>query len=140
MEDPANKLPMDDELKIMGDNKFKIIEMKKKICQSLIDTEQTISAEIATMKTHKLSKEDVESQEVEIEGISYTSLMTYLNESFLENVSDQSHRQKPGTAIANFINKNFDETKEDSWREFPLLLMVAVTANTYFFTRMIEMC
>ena len=61
MEDPANILPMNNELRITGDNKFKIIEMKKSICKSLIDEEHTISEEIRTMKTHKLTKQDVES-------------------------------------------------------------------------------
>ena len=32
MEDPANKLEMDNDLKIVGDVKFKIIEMKETIC------------------------------------------------------------------------------------------------------------
>ena len=32
MEDPANKLEMDIDLRIVGDVKFKIIEMKESIC------------------------------------------------------------------------------------------------------------
>ena len=35
MEDPANKLPMDQDLRITGDNKFMAIEMKNKICNAL---------------------------------------------------------------------------------------------------------
>jgi hypothetical protein len=92
MEDPANKIDMDNDLRITGDNKFKILEIKERICKALIDEEHTINEEIKIMKTHKLSKEEIQSQEVEIEGISYTSLIVYLNESSLENASDMSHK------------------------------------------------
>jgi len=39
MEDPAYKLEMDNDLRIVGDVKFKIIEMKESICKALIDEE-----------------------------------------------------------------------------------------------------
>jgi hypothetical protein len=61
MEDPANKLEMDEELRIVGDVKFRIIEMKENICKALIDEEYTINEEIRNMKTHKLSKEEIQS-------------------------------------------------------------------------------
>jgi len=59
MEDPANKLDMDNELRIIGDNKFTIIEMKERICKALIDEEHTINEEIRTMKAHKLNKQEI---------------------------------------------------------------------------------
>lgn len=92
MEDPANKLDLDEDLRIIGDNKFKIVDMKEKICKALIDEEHTINEEIRNMKLHKLTRQEIESGEVEIEGISYTSILTYLNESKLKNESDMSHK------------------------------------------------
>lgn len=52
-----------------------------------------------------------------------------------------SHKAGPGTAIANYINDEMgDENKPgEDWRLFPRIIMKAITANTYFFTRMMEM-
>ena len=53
-----------------------------------------------------------------------------------------SHLAKPGQSIVNFItNAMGDQNKKsDNWRYFPQILMKAITANTFFFTRMMEMC
>lgn len=44
---------------------------------------------------------------------------------------------KPGHAIIDHINKNFVEGRE---HELPTILMTAFMSNTYFYTRMVEMC
>lgn len=53
-----------------------------------------------------------------------------------------SHKAGPATAIINFINKEMGDVNKpgDDWRKFPRIIMKAITANTYFFTRMMEMC
>jgi hypothetical protein len=38
----------------------------------------------------------------------------------------------------NYIRKEMDDPNK--WRDFPKVLMKAITSNTYFFTRMMEMC
>ena len=81
---------------------------------------------------------------MELSGISYTSILMYLNEivdpkKILDkNPEWKSHKFSPGQAIVNYIEGEMkDETK---WRNFPKVLMKAMTANTYFYTRMMEMC
>ena len=53
-----------------------------------------------------------------------------------------SHLASPGHSIVEYINKEMGDEKKNSekWRDFPRILMKAATANTYFFTRMMEMC
>jgi hypothetical protein len=52
-----------------------------------------------------------------------------------------SHLAAPGRSIVEFIETEMGEKKNsENWRKFPIILMKAITANTYFFTRMMEMC
>ena len=46
-------------------------------------------------------------REVELSGISYTSILLYLNEILPKDAkeSEKSHRFKPGKAIVNFLNE-----------------------------------
>ena len=52
-----------------------------------------------------------------------------------------SHRAGPANAIVNFIQEKMGnaDDKGENWRNFPRFIMKAITANTYFFTRMMEM-
>ena len=87
-----------------------------------------------------------EDEEIELKGISMTCIMVYLNEIHLvdkdADSSKMSHKANPGQALVNYINQEMKETdaKSENWRNFPRILMKAITANTYFFTRMMEMC
>jgi hypothetical protein len=80
---------------------------------------------------------------VQLSGISYTSVLVYLNEIKNENcaVEHKSYKYAPGQAIVDYIKKELDnlDPKSNKWRSFPKILMKAITANTYFFTRMMEM-
>ena len=48
----------------------------------------------------------------------------------------------PGQAIQMFLELQMghsDDEKNQLWRDFPRILVKGMTANTYFFTRLIEM-
>jgi hypothetical protein len=54
-----------------------------------------------------------------------------------------SHKANAGSAMVEYINKEMGNPEDSEcvkWRDFPRILMKAITANTYFFTRMCEMC
>jgi hypothetical protein len=81
--------------------------------------------------------EQIEEDEIQMNGISYTSILVYLNETLNQtDITKMSHKAGPATAIVDFIH----EQMSDEWRDFPRIIMKAITANTYFFTRMMEMC
>ena len=71
---------------------------------------------------------------------------TYLDE--FTNKTDPSkmcYNQMPGLAIQIFLKQQMgepddkDQNSNGPWRDFPRILVKAITANTYFFTRLIEM-
>ena len=99
--------------------------------------------EIKQLDDNKVTQEQIENAEVQLSGISYTSILVYLNEIKNPNIElkDQSHKYSPGQAIVDYIKSELDNLPADSqkWRNFPKILMKAITANTYFFTRMMEM-
>lgn len=76
-----------------------------------------------------------------------TSILVYLNEIALVkdkelDSSKMSHLANPGKAIVDFINAEMGDpdAEQEKWRDFPRIVLKAITANTYFFTRMMEMC
>ena len=144
MEDPANKLNIDRELRIKGDNKEQIYKIKDDICRALIAEDKVIIKEIRQLEDNKVNMDEIESEEIELDGISFTSILVYLNEIQKANANpdEMSHKHKPGNAIVQFIDENMGNIGSESgnWREFPRIIMKAITANTFFFTRMMEMC
>ena len=82
---------------------------------------------------------------VQLEGISYTSILIYGNELLDESIEPypekMSHKAKPAKAMVEYIKKKMGDVNDgkEEWRKFPRFLMKAITANTYFFTRMMEM-
>ena len=114
------------------------------ICASILAEDKSIKLEIKQLDDNKVTMDQIENVEVQLSGISYTSILLYLNEIKADNVdpATQSHKFSPGQAIVNFIKGELDNLPADSnkWRNFPRVLMKAITSNTYFFTRMMEMC
>ena len=48
----------------------------------------------------------------------------------------------PGKAMVNYIEEKMgdpNDPKNEEWRNFPKILLRAITANTYLFTSLIEM-
>ena len=56
MEDPANKLNINNELFIEGENKDQIYWIKDQICKNLKTEEAAINAEVKHLKDHKVTK------------------------------------------------------------------------------------
>ena len=131
-------------MRIDDDNKAQIFEIKDKICKALFEEEKAINQEIQILKDHKITKEQIEEESVQLNGISYTSILVYLNETLEErDLNKMSHRAGPANAIVNYIQDQMGDGKGDNnerWRNFPRIIMKAITANTYFFTRMMENC
>ena len=46
-----------------------------------MDEERAINAEVKNLKDHKITKEQIEEDEIQMNGISYTSILVYLNET-----------------------------------------------------------
>ena len=94
-EDPANKLNIGRDLRIDKNdtNKDHIFKIKENICQALLDEEVAINSEIQELRNHKVTVQDIEKGDMMIEGISYTSILVYMNENTPET---QSHRNHPG--------------------------------------------
>jgi hypothetical protein len=109
MEDPANKLDITDDLRIKGDVKDQIHEIKKNICEALIKEDKEINKEIRQLRDNKVDMEQLQSenQEINIKGISYTSVMVYVNEVVLskEDINKMSHLANPGQAIVDYIDQ-----------------------------------
>ena len=54
-----------------------------------------------------------------------------------------SHTALPGQAIVEYIKEKMgdpDDPENEKWRDFPYVLMQAVTSNTYLYTCIIELC
>ena len=90
MEDPANKLNMTQNLTIEGDVKEQVYKLKKKICEDLIREEISINKEIRYLEESKISMDQIQSEDEEIQlgGISLTSIMVYLNE--IEQIDEKN--------------------------------------------------
>ena len=104
MEDPANKLNIDTDLKIKGDIKDQIDTIQKGICKALLEEDKSINKEIKQLIDNKITMDDIQSvnEEIELNGISKTSIMVYLNEIGLidkdadVDSSKMSHKAFPG--------------------------------------------
>jgi CRISPR/Cas system type I-B associated protein Csh2 (Cas7 group RAMP superfamily) len=109
MEDPANKLDITDDLRIKGDVKDQIYEIKKGICEALIKEDFEINKEIRQLRDNKVDMLQIQSedQEINLKGISMTSVMVYLNEVVHSNedITKMSHLANPGQAIVDYINQ-----------------------------------
>jgi len=57
MEDPANKLNIDDELRIKDDIKDQIYKIKKNICNAIIEEDKSINLEIRQLYDNKVTME-----------------------------------------------------------------------------------
>ena len=57
MEDPANKLNIDDELRIKDDIKDQIYKIKKNICNAIIEEDKSINLEIRQLYDNKITME-----------------------------------------------------------------------------------
>ena len=107
---------------IMGDNRAQIIELMNSICQSILAEDKSIKLEIKQLDDNKVTMDQIENAEVELSGISYTSILLYLNE--IKPASDddkdkvdpatQSHKFSPGQAIVDYIRKEMDYLPADS--------------------------
>jgi hypothetical protein len=106
MEDPANQLKITDELLIKDDIKDKILKLKKSICDSILVEDHAINTEIRSLEDNKITMAQLQSEDedVEIKGISMTSILVYINE--IEQIdpdnadsSKMSHKAFPGKAI-----------------------------------------
>ena len=87
MEDPANQLKISPEMTIMGDNRAQIIGLMNSICQSILAEDKSIKLEIKQLDDNKVTMDQIENVEVQLSGISYTSILLYLNEIKAENVN-----------------------------------------------------
>jgi hypothetical protein len=98
MEDPSNKLDISPELTVRGDVKAQIDELVNSICQSILDEDKAIKLEIKQLDDNKISLDQIQNQEVELSGISYTSILMYLNEIGDKNCTPDrmSHKFSPG--------------------------------------------
>lgn len=109
MEDPANKLKIDKNLRIEGDIKDQIYNKMNEICIALLEEEKSINTEIRQLSDNKITMDQIQSEdeEIELNGISQTSILVYLNEiGLLEHDADSSkmsHKAFPGNAIVNYI-------------------------------------
>ena len=57
MEDPANKLNINDELRIKDDIKDQIYKIKKNICNAIIEEDKSINLEIRQLYDNKITME-----------------------------------------------------------------------------------
>ena len=98
MEDPSNKLNISPELTVCGEVKAQVDELVNSICQSILDEDKAIKLEIRQLDDNKISLEQIQNQEVELSGISYTSILMYLNEIGDKNCTPDrmSHKFSPG--------------------------------------------
>ena len=105
MEDPSNKLNISSELTIVGDVEAQILDLVNSICQSILDEDKAIKLEIKQLDDNKISLDQIQNQEVELSGISYTSILMYLNEIGDKNCTPDrmSHKFSPGKAIVDCI-------------------------------------
>ena len=80
--------------------------MKDKVCKALLEEEKAINREIKILKDHKITKEQIEEDEIQLDGISYTSILVYLNECLDQtDLNKMSHRAGPANAIIKFIQE-----------------------------------
>lgn len=49
-------------------------------------------------------------------------------------------KMKPGHAIAKYINDQFDAAEGEGWRSFVRIVLKALSAHTFFMTRLVEYC
>lgn len=124
------------------ENLDNIKAIKEEICKNIEHEDHMIEKEINDLKKLNLTRETIEKGSYDLSGISQTSLLIYANE-YLAQLDDKgdgkeySFKCKPGQAIIDFINKEF---VEDNYYALPTILMKAFMSNTYFYTRMVEMC
>ena len=71
----------------MDDNRAQIFEIKEKICRALNEEEKSINSEIKELRDHKVTIHQIEKGELQLNGISYTSTLVYLNETTPETES-----------------------------------------------------
>jgi hypothetical protein len=86
MEDPANQLKISPEMTIVGDNRAQIIGLTHSICESILEEDKSIKLEIKQLDDNKVTQDQIENVEIQLSGISYTSILLYLNEIKKENI------------------------------------------------------
>ena len=86
MEDPANQLKISPEMTIVGDNRAQIIGLMHSICESILEEDKSIKLEIKQLDDNKVTQDQIENVEIQLSGISYTSILLYLNEIKKENI------------------------------------------------------
>ncbi len=95
-----------------------------------------------------LSEHEITKNETDSKFIPLVDKMRHLEKSAdPTDPSMMSHKQMSGAAIVIFIKHQMgdfdpddkDKKSDDKWRNFPRIIVKAMTANTHFFTRLIEM-
>jgi len=86
MEDTANQLKISPEMKIVGDNRAQIIGLMHSICESILAEDKSIKLEIKQLDDNKVTQDQIENVEIQLSGISYTSILLYLNEIKKDNI------------------------------------------------------
>lgn len=61
-----------------------VLDLKEKIIKGLEAENKQIFTEINHLVTQKITKENIENEDFDLSGISYTSVLIYVNE-YLEN-------------------------------------------------------
>ena len=59
--------------------------------------------------------------------------------SQLVAVKNPPNQNNVAKILVQYIKDNMPDDGSDKWREFPRVLMRVFTANTYFFTQLLEM-
>ena len=62
------------------ENKDTVLKIKEQIFESLMAEDKIISLEINELKKNNFTKDGIESEQYDLSGTSYTSLLVYVNE------------------------------------------------------------
>ena len=115
-EDPAHQLDIDENLRIRGDDKAYMYQIKEMICKGLKDEEDAINKEVQSMKDCNVTQKQIEDESLQMGGISYTSILVYLNE---DKEEIKSHEHYPGRSICKYITEQMAMQQGEGWRNFP---------------------